>query len=74
MKNLKLGGNNVKNKYKLWNWIPWHVESLTGSIMWCIIFDENVGDGSISGEKIKDEFITDNIEIYDQRPQAIWLF
>ena len=53
---------------------PRHVESLTGSIMWCIIFDENVGDGSISGEKIKDEFITDNIEIYDQRPQAIWLF
>jgi hypothetical protein len=42
--------------------------------MWCIIFDENVGDDSISGEKIKDEFITDNIEIYDQRPQAIWLF
>jgi len=60
MNNLKLGGNNVKNKYKLW--IPRHVESLTGSIMWCIIFDENVGDESISGVKIKDEFITDNIE------------
>lgn len=39
-----------------------YVESLTGSIMWCIIFDENVGDDSISGVKIKDEFITDNIE------------